>query len=249
MVRPRSPLLRLWPAAVPLLVLAPTSCRALSTPTNNNPPRPSPPAAPSVEPAAAGRRAFLSAAALTVASTSLPSRTRAAWLQAEEEDWKKRADKSDPVDYASFKELLADDRVSDVEFGSDGRSLAFRRTVDGRTNRVVDPTDDPGLLKELYARGVDVSIREYRFKKQMNSYNWLRELVGDELTDEEKYKYKGYKTYRQNMPERSYVPSNLITGYDLSRAIKKEEERKRPTGFFEDLNYFVKNGNKRPGEP
>ena len=79
------------------------------------------------------------------------------------------------------------------------------------------------LLKQLYKKKVVVTLQEMKFEKKMNTVTWFRDLAGfgDDITEEEMYTYRGYKTYRQNIPERAYVPSNLITGYDLSRNMRK----------------------------
>lgn len=124
--------------------------------------------------------------------------------------------------YEDFKKLLESDELQQVEFGIDGRSLVCLDTL-GQIHYLKDMPDDPPLLKELYQRGVTVTLQEMKYEKKMNAVSWFRDLVGaaDDLTDEEMYKYRGYKTYRQNIPERSYVPANLITGYDLSRNMRR----------------------------
>ena len=124
--------------------------------------------------------------------------------------------------YADFKTLLETDQLEKVEFGIDGRSLVCLDTS-GKIHNLKDMPDDRPLLKELYEKGVTVTLQEMKYEKKMNTINWFRDLVGvgDDLTDEEMYEYRGYKTYRQNIPERSYVPANLITGYDLSRNMRK----------------------------
>ena len=124
--------------------------------------------------------------------------------------------------YEDFKTLLETDQLEKVEFGIDGRSLVCLDTS-GKIHNLKDMPDDRPLLKELYEKGVTVTLQEMKYEKKMNTINWFRDLVGvgDDLTDEEMYEYRGYKTYRQNIPERSYVPANLITGYDLSRNMRK----------------------------
>ena len=124
--------------------------------------------------------------------------------------------------YEDFKELLVSDQLDQVEFGIDGRSLVCT-DLQGGYHLLRDLPDDPPLLKELYRRGVTVSLQEMRFEKKMNAVSWFRDLVGvgDDISEEEMYEYRGYKTYRQNIPERAYVPANLITGYDLSRNMRR----------------------------
>jgi len=124
--------------------------------------------------------------------------------------------------YEDFRTLLETDQLEKVEFGIDGRSLVCLDTS-GKIHNLKDMPDDRPLLKELYEKGVTVTLQEMKYEKKMNTINWFRDLVGvgDDLTDEELYEYRGYKTYRQNIPERSYVPANLITGYDLSRNMRK----------------------------
>ena len=126
------------------------------------------------------------------------------------------------MQYEDFKTLLETDQLTKVEFGIDGRSLVCLDTS-GKIHNLKDMPDDRPLLKELYDKGVTVTLQEMKYEKKMNTINWFRDLVGvgDDLTDEDMYEYRGYKTYRQNIPERSYVPANLITGYDLSRNMRK----------------------------
>jgi len=164
----------------------------------------------------------------------------APWQRKNEAD-----DQSAFMQYNGFKEMLGANQLSSVEFGYDGRSIKFV-DANGYERKVSNPPDDPNLLKELYASDVDVSVRAFAFQKQMNSASWMKELMGEELTAEELYKYRGYKTRRENQPENNYVPSNLITGLDLSRNMYQNQ--KRQTNFFDDVSYFMKNGNK-PNEP
>ena len=162
-----------------------------------------------------GRRGFLAAAGSFAVAASLPPSEAEAAVP-----WGKP--RMSEITYADFKTMLESDRLSQVEFGIDGYSLACL-AKDGGYFILKDMPDDPPLLRELYQKDVIVSLQEMKFEKKMNAVNWFRELVGvgDDLTDEEKYEYRGYKTNRQNIPERSYVPANLITGYDLSRNMRK----------------------------
>lgn len=124
--------------------------------------------------------------------------------------------------YPTFKSMLESGQITQVQFGVDGTSLSCADT-NGVAYLLLKMPDEKGLLKELYQNNVQVSLQEMQFEKKMNAVNWLRDLAGygDELTDAEMYEFRGYKTSRMNIPERAYVPSNLITGYDLSRNMKK----------------------------
>ena len=113
-------------------------------------------------------------------------------------------------------------QITQVQFGIDGTLLSCA-DANSVAYLLLNMPDEKGLLKELYQKNVQVSLQETQFENKMNAVNWFRDLAGfgDELTDEEMYEFQGYKTSRMNIPERAYVPSNLITGYDLSRNMKK----------------------------
>ena len=163
------------------------------------------------------RRSFFSSAAVAAATiTSCPQKAEARKLKF---PWEKEIYYTP---YQDFKDMLLADQIAQVEFGIDGKSLLCS-DLNGVSYLLNDIPDDPPLLKELYRKGIVVTLQEMKFEKKMNTVSWFRDLVGagDDITDEERYEYRGYKTYRQNIPERSYVPSNLITGYDLSRNMKK----------------------------
>ena len=146
--------------------------------------------------------------------------------------------------YTEFKDMLESRELDSVEFGFDGRSIVAldRRGVSHKVDQL---PDDPKLLQILYDRDVSVSVKAFNFPKQTNTVNWFRDLVGDDLTPEELYKYRGYMTVRTNVPENNYVPANLITGLDYSRAAYNGAgEKVKPKSFVDDLKFFVKNGNK-----
>jgi len=162
------------------------------------------------------RRSFFSAAtiaAVAVASSN-PEKAEAGMFP-----WQKE---ETVATYQDFKSMLASDDIAAVEFGNDGSSLSCL-DKNGKGFILRDLPDDPPLLKQLYKKKVVVTLQEMKFEKKMNTVTWFRDLAGfgDDITEEEMYTYRGYKTYRQNIPERAYVPSNLITGYDLSRNMRK----------------------------
>jgi len=122
--------------------------------------------------------------------------------------------KSAPVEektYDEFTELLQSNKVQSVSFASDCYSLTC---VDdkGRKLSFKNIPDDPNLLAELNQHRVEMTVDAYPFEMKMNSYDAIRFKFGkDDLSDEEKYDYRGYKTKRKVIPERSYIPSNLIS--------------------------------------
>lgn len=140
---------------------------------------------------------------------SKPAEAKWFWKEEEEED---------KMSYERFKSLLASDQVKQVEFGMYGTSLRFI-DMKGFTYTLNELPDEQGLLRQMYERNVIVTLEEMRFEKKMNAVSWFRDLagVGDDITEEEMYEYRGYKTKRRNLPERAYVPSGLISSYDPSR--------------------------------
>ena len=171
-----------------------------------------------------GRRALLSAAVAvaTTTTTTTGDKANARLFQPQFQYLDK-----DLLPYPDFKNKLDNNEIKQVQFGSDGRSLIALDSK-GIQYQLKDIPDDPPLLKELYQKKITVTLQAYPFQKQMNAVSWFRETLGiaDDLTDEERYEYRGYKTYRQNIPERSYVPANLITGYDLSRNMNPGGKKK-----------------------
>lgn len=153
---------------------------------------------------ASGRRAFVTSA-LTAGALGATAPAARAWPFA--------APAGVPTTYDDFLRLLANDQLSSVEFGSDGLSLVCL-DAQGVSRPVKDLPDDKGLLAELITRRVDVTLQEYKFTKQMNSANWVKNLMGGDLTDEELYAYKGYKTYRSS-PGQGNIPSSLISGLKI----------------------------------
>lgn len=145
------------------------------------------------------------AAAFMTTSSQHPQPAEAKWFWEEEE--------TQGVSYETFKSLLLSDQIKEVEFGYQGTSLSF---VDekGSTHIINKLPDEKGLIRALFDRNVVVKLEKTKFQRQMNSYDWFRELTGagDELTDEEMYEYKGYKTHRKSFPDRPYVRSDLISG-------------------------------------
>lgn len=134
-----------------------------------------------------------------------------------------KRDKTVYVPYDQFREWLANDQLLAVQFGKDGTSLACV-DAQGRPHQLRNLPDDPRLLKDLYEHRVTVTVEQYVFPKQMNAVAWFQDLVGIENADEDPTTYRGYKTYRQNIPERAYVPSNILTGYDMSRNMYKNKK-------------------------
>mmetsp|Transcript_4863 Transcript_4863/g.12540 ORF Transcript_4863/g.12540 Transcript_4863/m.12540 type:complete len:224 (-) Transcript_4863:415-1086(-) len=186
------------------------------------------PPGPSTEVVGRGRRAFFFSAAAAAACVAAPEPSNA-WIYQLKMPWDKVPEYTS---YEAFKSMLRSDDLRSVEFGSNGATMSCI-DVRGTTYILADMPDDPPLLKELYQRNVAVTLEEMKFEKRMNTVNWFRELAGfgDDITDEEMYEFRGYKTFRQNIPERSYVPANLITGYDLSRNMKKNEDMSKKFRF------------------
>mmetsp|Transcript_36687 Transcript_36687/g.85732 ORF Transcript_36687/g.85732 Transcript_36687/m.85732 type:complete len:225 (-) Transcript_36687:445-1119(-) len=146
------------------------------------------------------------ASAFMATSCQYPQPAEAKWFWEEEK-------KTQGVSYETFKSLLLSDQVKQVEFGYQGTSLSFVDEEDC-LQIINEIPDDKGLIRALYQRNVVVKLEKTKIQRQMNSYDWFRDLsgAGDELTDEERYTYKGYKTYRKNIPDRPYVRSDLISG-------------------------------------
>ena len=111
--------------------------------------------------------------------------------------------------YDEFIELLKSDQLSQVVFKADGYSLICV-DVAGYIRPVRALDNDPSLLMTLYKRKVDVTMEELP-PRAMNTVDWFRDLVGDELDEDEKYKYRGYKTFRMNT--QGEIPSSLLTNF------------------------------------
>ena len=188
-----------------------------------------------------GRRQFLTRAIQTLVTTSAttglaitssPAHVNAATTAAPSSSFIKtpneivadmKRDKTVYVPYEQFREWLANDQLLAVQFGKDGTSLACV-DAQGGPHQLRNLPDDPRLLKDLYEHRVTVTVEQYVFPKQMNAVAWFQDLVGIENADEDPTTYRGYKTYRQNIPERAYVPSNILTGYDMSRNMYKNKK-------------------------
>jgi len=114
--------------------------------------------------------------------------------------------------YEEFMNLLTTDQLQQVVFKANGYSLLCVDTTGLVRPLVKTLEDDPTLLMELYRRKVDVTM-EILPPTAMSTVDWFREMMGDEntLTDEEKYKYRGYKTFRQNT--HGEIPSSLLTNF------------------------------------
>merc|ERR1712008_377079 len=113
--------------------------------------------------------------------------------------------------YDDFKELLESNQLKSVSFASDCYSLTC---VDNTGNKlsIKDVPDDANLLAEINLHRVEMTVEAYPFEMKMNSYDAIRLRLGKkDLTEEELYDYRGYKTNRRVIPERSYIPSNLIS--------------------------------------
>lgn len=111
--------------------------------------------------------------------------------------------------YAEFVELLKSDQLIQVVFKADGYSLICV-DVAGSIRPVKALDNDPTLLMSLYKRKVAVTMEELP-PRAMNTVDWFRDLIGDEIDDEEKYKYRGYKTFRMNT--QGEIPSSLLTNF------------------------------------
>lgn len=115
--------------------------------------------------------------------------------------------------YDIFKNLVQSNKIKSVEFSWDG-SIMTCIDMGGKKRSLEGIPDDPTLLVSLVDAGIEPVVDEFPFEKRMSSTGWFRDSVlnDDTLTDEEKYKYRGYKTYRQNIPEnRVYIRSDLIS--------------------------------------
>lgn len=165
------------------------------------------------------RRSFFSSAAAACTASGLAIATSASLLSPPQPAQAKWLffDKGEleQFDYATFKTMLEStpSQITQVQFGSTGNSLTCMDSSNVE-RLLLDIPDEKGLLKELYRRDVVVTLQETRFQKKMNAVSWMRDLVGvgDDITEEEMYEYRGYKTNRGNIPDRAYVPSSLITG-------------------------------------
>jgi len=152
-----------------------------------------------------GRRAFFTSVMTAGAICTLAPSARA-WPFA-------AAPAAVPATYDDFLQLLTNDELSSVEFGSDGLSLVCLDNQ-GISHPVKNLPNDKHLLAELVTRRVDVTLQEYKFTKQMNSGDFVKNLLGGDLTDEEMYAYRGYKTYRSS-PGQGNIPSGLISGLKI----------------------------------
>ena len=141
--------------------------------------------------------------AITTTTTNSNSNSNEAWYI-----WGQPKETS----YTEFMHLLTTDQLQQVVFKADGYSLLCVDTTGSVRPIVKTLEDDPTLLMELYHRKVEVTMERLP-PTAMNTVDWFRELMGDEntLTEEEKYKYRGYKTFRQNT--HGEVPSYLLTNF------------------------------------
>ncbi|CAJ1937650.1 unnamed protein product [Cylindrotheca closterium] len=156
------------------------------------------------------RRFFMTSTA-SLLSTTLVTQSapaNAAWLdnifnKKEEEEFT----------YDAFKDLVQSKKIKSVQFSWNGSSLTCIDSS-GKKRSLEGIPDDPSLLVALVNAGIDPTVDDFPYEKHMSSSGWFRDSVlrDDTLTDEEKYKYRGYKTFRENIPEnRVYIPSNLIS--------------------------------------
>jgi len=119
--------------------------------------------------------------------------------------------KEEPYTYADFKNMVRSGQILQVTFGVGGTSLICVDTT-GVSRSLVDLPDDLTLLRELYQGNVAVTMADIP-PRAMSASEWFKDVMGvEELTDEEKYKYRGYKTFRMNT--KGEVPSSLLTNFN-----------------------------------
>lgn len=125
--------------------------------------------------------------------------------------WWNPFEKEEPYTYADFKTMLRSGQILQVTFGVGGTSLICVDAT-GVSRSLVDLPDDLTLLRELYQRNVSVTMEDIP-PRAMSASEWFKDVMGlEELTDEEKYKYRGYKTFRMNT--KGEVPSGLLTNFN-----------------------------------
>lgn len=156
------------------------------------------------------RRFFMtSTASLLSAIVVAPSApANAAWL-----DVFNKKENEEEFTYDVFMGLVQSKNIKSVQFSWNGRSLTCIDSS-GKKRSLEGLPDDPRLLAALVNAGIDPTVDEFPYEKHMSSSGWFRDAVihDDTLVDEEKYKYRGYKTFRENIPEnRVYIPSKLIS--------------------------------------
>ena len=118
--------------------------------------------------------------------------------------------KVEPWTYADFKGMVQSGQIEQVVFGVGGTSLVCV-DANGITRSLEDLPDDLTLLRELYQGNVAVTMQDLP-PRAMSASEWFKDVMGfEELTDEEKYKYRGYKTFRMNT--HGEVPSSLLTSF------------------------------------
>lgn len=147
------------------------------------------------------RRGFSAALVGAASSMLLQEKAEAFWNPFEKEK---------PYTYADFKRMLHSGEILQVTFGVGGTSLVCIDAT-GVSRALADLPDDKALLNELYREKVAVSMEDIP-PQQMSAADWFKDVMGfEELTDEEKYKYRGYKTFRQNV--QGEVPASLLTNF------------------------------------
>jgi len=141
--------------------------------------------------------------------------TASAFLVRSKEDeakaeWWNPFGKEEPWTYTDFKGMIQSGQVLQVTFGVGGTSLVCVDTM-GISRSLVDLPDDLTLLRELYQGNIAVTMEDIP-PRAMSASDWFKDVMGfEELTDEEKYKYRGYKTFRMNT--QGEVPSSLLTNF------------------------------------
>lgn len=158
----------------------------------------------------ASRRFFMTSTAsllsTIVVAPSAPA--NAAWL-----DVFNKKENEEEFTYDVFIGLVQSKKIRSVQFSWNGRSLTCVDSS-GKKRSLEGIPDDPRLLTALVNAGIDPTVDEFPYEKHMSSSGWFRDTVihDDTLVDEEKYQYRGYKTFRENIPEnRVYIPSKLIS--------------------------------------
>lgn len=154
----------------------------------------------------ASRRAF-SASLVGIASAFL---VRPKHDEANAAEWWNPFGTEEPWTYADFKGMVESGEILQVQFGVGGTSLVCVDTA-GIARALADLPDDLTLLRELNNGNVDVTMQDIP-PRAMSAWEGFKDAMGiEELTDEEKYKYRGYKTFRMNT--HGEVPSSLLTNF------------------------------------
>mmetsp|Transcript_22648 Transcript_22648/g.55970 ORF Transcript_22648/g.55970 Transcript_22648/m.55970 type:complete len:198 (-) Transcript_22648:73-666(-) len=150
-----------------------------------------------------------------MSTTSLLSTTLVAPLAPANAAWldifNKKAEEE--FTYEIFRDLVQSKKIKSVQFSWNGNSLTCI-DASGKKRSLEGIPDDPTLLVALVNAGIDPTVDDFPHEKHMSSSGWFRDTIlhDDTLTSQEKYKYRGYKTFRENIPEnRVYIPSKLIS--------------------------------------